>query len=223
MLHIHVSNQDKRKFLGYSLSIMSGTRAEVKLAGGRHSDSKDIEDKSQDTLRYAKLARHSEGEWEGGRLPLPTTIHPSTYPFIHLAIEAFSRLSVVCIFHMPLCQCQCDCECRRLCISQCTRKRFIKNIFGTASRQKTTSKLIKNLLPSLKNVTPVACRSIRATFPPPHTPGHVLWPAGKAHLPPEWEPRRKWRRRRRRWRQVCLGHRYWKVFWLICLSWKFNL
>lgn len=41
-------------------------------------------------------------------------------------------------------------------------------------RGKTTSKLIKNLLPSLKNVTPVACRSIPATLLAP-----ALLPTGR--------------------------------------------
>jgi len=72
---------------------------------------------------------------------------------------------------MPLCRCRCQCKCE--CECECRVFAFLNvlendllKISLARHRGKTTSKLIKNLLPSLKNVTPVAWRSIRATSTP---------------------------------------------------------
>lgn len=122
--------------------------------------------------------------------------HPSIHPCQSVS-QSVSRLSVVCIFHMPSCDsvCVCMCDCRVFAFLNVLENDLLK-ISLARHRGKTTSKLIKNLLPSLKNVTPVARRSIR--------------PWGKVRTL-RWDgsgsSRRRRRRRtgRRRWRSKSAG------------------
>lgn len=121
------------------------------------------------------------------------------HPSIHLSMPVSQSVSQSSICRMYISYALmrrslyvCVCDCRVFAFLNVLENDLLK-ISLARHRGKTTSKLIKNLLPSLKNVTPVARRSIR--------------PWGKVRTL-RWDGSGSSRRRRKRRRRT--GRRRWR-------------